>query len=238
MPICLPGLAPSRIAGSRATHAYRLSVITAERNPSWALGATLAVPIAAMLGASLGALAVFVDEINFVGARLLLVFVSTGLSWGAAAILMGAVSRERFVACVAGTLVLVSAVAAYYGLHGSLGLRDAPADALWEAGRSWGMAALVGGPFLGFFGWGYRFGGRRESSIALGVLCGLLLGQGLRWALRYGINPDPVLTSALVGPLILLALGLRGRSLPLATAALLVTAAFAAAAWSVLESIG
>ena len=202
------------------------------------MSAGVAVSVALAIGVSLGALAVVVDEVDFRGARVILLFVSTGLSWGAAAILVGAFSRQRAMACVAATVVLGSAIAAYYGLNQSLGLRDAPGAALLSEARLWGIAAVVGGPILGFLGWTYRFGERRASSIALGALCGLLLGQGLRLALRYGISPDPVFTAALLGPFVVLIAGLRGRSVLLAGGALCVTAIFAAAAWSVLESIG
>lgn len=211
-----------------------MSVVRSSRT----LRAPVALIAALLVGALLGALAVLIDEVPVERARLFLAFVSTGLSWGAAAIMLGAASRERVVAGVAGLVVLGAAVGTYYLLNHQMGLRDTTGQALLRAGQLWGLAALIGGPVLGSLGWSMRFGNRQEGSIALGVLCGLLLGQGLRWAIVYGLSPHPVLTPALLLPLIIFAIGVRGRSMPYALGGLAVSAIASAGVWTVLESIG
>jgi hypothetical protein len=198
-------------------------------------GASLVVAVG--VGAVLAGLAVVVDEVALPASALLIAIFSTGLSWGVAAAGMGAVAAGRAAAATSGLLVLVTAVGGYYLINFLFALRDTSGSALLRAGLLWGIAALMGGPILGLLGWHTRFGDDRQRSVAYGVLAGLLLGQGLRWALRYGLSPHPVFTTALVVPLLIFFAGVRGRAVGSGVLALVIVAVASAQVWRVLEAI-
>lgn len=202
---------------------------TARRSPS-GLSTGAAVGVAVTVGAALGGLALAADELPV--PRMVLVLVSTGLSWGLAAVLLGAATRHLAAAALAGLVVMETAVVVYYGGNGVLGLRaSAGTAALIHAGLVWGALAAVGGPVAGSLGWTARRGSRAHSAAAYGVLAGMLMGQGLYWAWTHGVRADPVMLAALVLPLAVAAPGLR-RGAGVAVPALAVSAACTALAWS------
>lgn len=188
--------------------------------------------IAVGVGILLGALAIAIDEASVPGGRLLVVVFSSGAAWGGAAVALGAIARNRLTAAVAGAVVVVAAVLAYYGGYQATGLRDATGSSLSRAALIWGVIALPGGAVAGFLGWHARSGRGPQRSVAWGCLAGLLLGQGVAWAWRYGFQPDVVFTSALVVPIAVLAWGVRHGGAAIAVPTAVVTAVSAAAIWS------
>lgn len=196
--------------------------------PRRALARAPAVATALAAGIALGLLALAVDHQP---ARLLVIVFSSGLSWGAAAIGIGAASRDRLTAALAGLLLLLSAVIAYYVGNRVLNLRDVGWASLFSASRIWGAVAVAGGPVAGLAGWHARFGDRRERPVAWGVFSGLMWGQGVQWAVSYGISPDPLLVLALAIPPLALAYGIRRGGAPYAIPALLASTAASAILW-------
>lgn len=200
-------------------------------------------------GLSLGVLAVAADllpdgsAVRAVATPVL----SGGLSWGLGALAAGALARRAVRAALAGGLLLVVAVVAYYAAVLAFGLRtEAGGRAVLLAASVWLGLALVGGPILGLLGWVARHGAPNPSAAAVGVLAGALMSQGLSYAVS---EPDLVLqwppsSNAVVVWLVTVvplaaavAWGTRLRRVGVALGSCLVAAAVGAAAWSVATSV-
>ncbi len=206
--------------------------VASERVSAAGWPAQVALPVAAVVGIVLGLLAIGVDQFGM--SRILVLVFSTGLSWGLAAVVLGALSRRPAVAAGAALLVMLSAVVTYYAGNDLFGLREnAGSAALLRAGMLWGALALVGGPAAGLAGWVARFGSRQQSSAAWGVMAGMLMGQGVYWVWQHGVLLDVVTLPALVLPILLVIPGLRRGGALVALGALAVTAVVAAVAWRV-----
>lgn len=184
------------------------------------------------VGLVLGGLAVFVDEATL--PNVVVVLSSSGLSWGAGALLMGALSPTMRWSSIAGATTLVVAVVAYYSINHLFGIRAATGDALSRAGLIWTAVGVVGGSVLGGLGWYLRFGDDGKRGMTAGALSGILMGQGVAWAFRYGLTPHPVFTPALVLPLALFVLLCKARPTGPGLGAFVLSAGMSAAvlAWA------
>lgn len=185
--------------------------------------------MALVLGVLLGLVALAADHQSM---RILIIVFSSGVSWATAAVAVGALSRDRFVAASAGLTLLLTAVLAYYVGSDLLDGGDTGWFSLYLASRAWAAVAIIGGPVAGVAGWCARFGGPWERPVAWGVLSGLVWGQGVQWAWSRGLSPDPQLVLALIAPPLVLAYVVRRGGAAPAIAALLASSAATAALWT------
>lgn len=201
---------------------------------------TLATPVAALLspavGAALGVLAVVADGQG--GGLLLIAAFSTALSWGGAAVVLGAWLRRPVPAAALGALLLVAAVLSYYWLSVVSGLRVRGGD-VTHAVLVWSSTAVLAGAALGAGGWFARHGGPAARAAALGTLGGLLAAQGvaLWWRTRQvdDVSLVPVLSMVLIAvPAIPVLVFAGGRRLH-AIAVFVVVATAGAVAWSAID---
>ncbi len=146
-----------------------------------------------LLGVGLGAAAFAADLLPREAAQVVTPLVSSGFSWGLAALVAGLRTRERGLAVKAGVVTLVTATFAYYCLslvtsprwdlapedveNGQTGAPAvlasiAPALVLWLA------FALCGGVVMGLLAHVIAHGSARQASLAAGVAFGLLAGEG------------------------------------------------------------
>lgn len=203
---------------------------------------------AAVVGVLLGAGAIAADLATGGWAEALQLVSSTGLAWGAGAVLIGARSASRRWASIGGLAVLWSAVGVYYGGIVVLDTRPGTAPStLAFTLLVWLAVSIVAGPSCGLVGWVATHGGPTARSVAVGTGAGVLAAQGLFEAVRarhYLLEPNARATLVacvlLVGvPAVLLALGRRRVRVGLAAAvALAATVLGAGMWWAVVETLG
>lgn len=177
-----------------------------------------------VVGIVLGGLAAGADRLagGSQGAGLAMLLVSSGLSWGVAAAVMGARSDRPVPAVAAGTGALLSAVASYYLLVGPLGGRDSSDAALWSAGLVWAVVAVPAGAVCGAAGWLLRWGGRRGRTAAAAVLAGALMAPSLSVLTRSGAAYRGVDVAVVVAVLAGVALVSRRLAVPAVAAAVVL----------------
>jgi hypothetical protein len=144
--------------------------------PSLLRRAWTAVPVALLVGALLGGLAWFSDDLgNPLG---LLIPANLVGIWALVAFAAGAGARTVIGGAGRGLFALLAAVGVYYLVYGTLGEGWRAAGAL-RAATIWGTVALIAGPPLGFSGsvWRHRSGLAR--SLAISVPAGVLIAEGV-----------------------------------------------------------
>src|SRR3954464_4663785 len=153
-----------------------------------------------------------------------LALVNSGAMWLLPAFLGGAAMRSEGSAALAGTGLLVAAVVGYYG---PVPFVVEGAAASTRSVAIWIATSLVGGPVYGVAGRWWRDGRSWQRVVALGLLGGAFVAEGLA---RIAINHDPRAGAAMVvaGAAIPLLLGRSGgervRSLLAVTPVVIVTA--------------
>lgn len=149
---------------------------------------------AALAGLVLGVLAYAADFCHGLLAVAMVLVSSSGLAWGAAALILAFAAADRpgrRAAAGAAVTVLAVATLVYYGVivadgdrwHGGTLEDGTPADAM--ALRSilvatvfWLAASVAGGVVLGLLGHAIRRSRPRVAALAAGAACALLAGQG------------------------------------------------------------
>jgi hypothetical protein len=152
----------------------------------------------------------------------LLLPVNTIGAWLAAAFVLGASARTIGTGALRGLIGLLAAVGAYYALIAVLGVGFRALGAS-HAATVWGLVALVAGPLLGLAGATWRHGSGWPRALAVGLLAGALVAEGLafgaaRWSSVGEVADDPgawlLAAEVLIGvalPAVLLASGERTR---------------------------
>jgi hypothetical protein len=109
---------------------------------------------------------------------------NSGAVWTVVAFAVaGLLARTPATAMAAGTFVLVGEVAGYYAY-----VADVRHLALLEpAELLWGVAALWIGPLAGLAAFAARWGSTGPRVIALGALCGVIVGEGAYLARLAGV---------------------------------------------------
>jgi hypothetical protein len=144
-----------------------------------------------LAGAALGLLAFAADAIDGVAGQVMVVFVSSGLAWGSAALLAGWTAAGRRGAVTDATVLLVTATLGYYLLilvvsrrwSGGVLADGSSADgyalrSLAITTTAWLLVSVLAGPVLGLLGQMTRTAQAPLAALAAGVACGLLSGQG------------------------------------------------------------
>lgn len=138
-----------------------------------------------VIGVALGLGAVAADRFHGTAGQVLQALLSSGLAWGAGAVVAGALGTSARRALAAGGTALTLATLTYYGLIVAADLRpDAGAGAQVRAAGVWLAVSAVGGPACGALGHRVRHGTARARSIALGAACGVLAAPGIVDAVR------------------------------------------------------
>ena len=170
-----------------------------EDEPIGVLNRSRARFLALLAGAvALGALAFAADYVTGIAGGVMAGLVSSGAAWGAPAAIIGFVSARRRDAMARPAVVLVVATTVYYlGIllisrrwdipGSSLSTGESTAQiGLASVGRLWLIwivVALVIGASLGLLGHAIHRAGPRVSGTAAGAATGLLLGEGLSFAI-------------------------------------------------------
>lgn len=143
-------------------------------------------------GTSLGYLAYLSDLITGIPGAVLIALTSSGFAWGIATFAAGYWSSNLRAASFGGIMILSLATLVYYACVVVLSQRwrggvlddGTPADAIGlqsvlRASVFWLLGSLVAGPLFGMLGWVIARGRDKWRPMALGLLFGLLSGQGL-----------------------------------------------------------
>ncbi|MGL4745888.1 MAG: hypothetical protein ACRCXL_16070 [Dermatophilaceae bacterium] len=204
---------------------------------------------ATFVGTALGLVAFLVDLLPRDGGLLLaLVAVfTTGLGWGAAALLLGAQAVSARWASLGGAVLLAVATVTYYALIVVTGTRaDVGVSPQLRAAAIWGAVSLVGGPALGALGWLMRRGSAVQAALSAGGLGGLLAAQGVTEAVTNSTTifawPLPLYSLIVLLVVVVPAAGAvwwghRHGRLALAVAALAVAGVAGAAGWATVAAV-
>ncbi|MEU4156447.1 hypothetical protein [Actinoplanes sp. NPDC026670] len=144
-----------------------------------------------LTGAVLGLLAFVGDAVDGAAGQVMIAVVSSGLAWGAAALLAGHAAPDGRSAVRGATVLLASATLVYYAMilvisrRWSGGTLADGSSADWYGLRSlavmttaWLLVSVVAGPSLGLMGQMARTARLPRAALAAGVACGLLSGEG------------------------------------------------------------
>lgn len=161
---------------------------------------TREIVVPAALGIGLGLAAYIPDMLDDAAAPYANPFFSSGFAWGFIALLAGYLTRRERASIAVGGATLTFAVITYYclilfvnqrwyvdalnsedGLASSAGL-----DSVARSIAFWVFGAVVGGAIMGWLGWASRETSARRSSAVLGVILGLLTGEGLFTVTYFG----------------------------------------------------
>jgi hypothetical protein len=147
--------------------------------------------------------------------------------WLVVAFLAGSRYATPRLAAVLGVVLLVAALAGYYG---AIQVRFG-----YGAGSSilvfWGIGALAGGLVFGAAGWWWRHGRERVRALATGLLAALLVCEGVYFL---AILPDPTVGAGAIvaGLLVPLVFGRTWRDRGLAYVGMLPGLALGAAGYA------
>jgi hypothetical protein len=147
--------------------------------------------------------------------------------WLVVAFLAGSRYATPRRAAVLGVVLLVAALAGYYGtVQARFGYGGSTSILVF-----WGIGALAGGLVFGAAGWWWRHGAERARALATGLLAALLVCEGVYFL---AILPDPTVgAGAIVGGLLVpLVLGRTWRDRGLAYAGMLPGLALGAAGYA------
>jgi hypothetical protein len=138
--------------------------------------ATTALPLAIGAGVALGIAAWWSDELGYPAGAL--VPANAVGAWGLVAFASGSGARTVPGSAFRGLFALVAAVAAYYLAYAVLGDGWRSLGAA-RAATIWGGMALVAGPVLGLAGGVWRYGRGPWRASAVGLPAGILVIEGL-----------------------------------------------------------
>ena len=170
-------------AGGRDSARNRLVVRRA------GLPAAVAPAIALAGGLVAGALVLLAHESR----NAIVVAGEIGGPWVFAAFAVGTISRNRWIAGLAGVVAMVAMLIGYYGIAGL----DEGAETA-HAFRFWLAVALAAGPALGFIGWHALSSRPVVRVLSIAVLAGYLVAEGyIFWSYGHRLVPAAEIAAGL-----------------------------------------
>ena len=167
----------------------------------------MAIPVAMVLGAALGATAWLSDVTDHPWS--VLIPANTIAAWALVAFAAGTVGWSVVGGAARGQIALVTAVVIYYLGYALFGEGWRSASAV-RAATIWGALALVAGPGLGLAGGVWRRGPPALRAMAVGVPSGILVVEG--WLTLDPLQRDPNAALVSVAEILL------GTALPIVAA--------------------